>query len=659
MASWALFYTGDFAYFTLVVGFTYSVSGPAAVGAATVLNLLPGGLLGPLAATLATSRRPQLHLAIGIGARALVMATTVVVVLGGAPIGVMLALVGVDSLVSAGVRPLHGALVIRLADTAAEAAAANAATSLLLSASALAGPALAGMALGLFDLGWAFVVPAAISAAGTAAALLIVMPRTDDEPEPRAARPSRRSGQHHLSALGAGFRAIVASRPAGAATVMFGVNVTLIGVWYVACASLANGRLGLGEDGVALIMAVYGAGGLLGALATLSIVGRPGLARVLAAAMFGWAITLTVIGAISGPTLGLALAAGVGATGAVAYAIAPTLVQRSVSRDAMVPAAASLPSLYLVGCAAGGIIAPVLIDTVGVTAALGIAGGSAGVATLLAWPHLRRADTLSPEDLAKLAVIRASSQLGMLPARTIEQLARAAVRLTMPAGSEVVRQGDRGDRFYMIGAGVADVSVDGRRVATLGPGGSFGEIAMLQGVPRSATVTARKDLDLVAVDRAEFLGALSGDPGATGRIGGIASARLATPPVDERLAERDPDVALGGRSIAELLAPQPPLATLDDDALSALADAVRVVGAPEGALLIRAGDYGDTYYVILDGAAEVLEGETPVRNLGPGDGFGERAFMHDVPRAHTVRAVGDTTLVAVDRDTFERAKRAG
>ena len=659
MAAWIAFYTGDFAYFTLVAAVVFAADGADAVGAATVLNVLPGGLLAPLAATWATRSGPQLHLAIGIGAHGLMTVATLIAVLYGAPVGVVLALVAADSLVASPVRPLHAALVIRLSETAAQAAAANAATSLLLSASALAGPALAALALDLFGIGWAFAPPAAIAIAGAAAALSIAMPHTVGEPAPSVTPSSRAAGRSLLRPIGAGFRAILASRPAVAATAVFVVNVMLIGVWYAASASLANDRVRLGEDGVAVILAVYGAGGLLGALVTLAIVGRRGLAGALTAAMFGCAVTLIAIGAISGPALGLPLAVGVGATSAAAYAIAPTLVQRSVARDAMVPAAASLPILYLFGTAAGATIAPALIDAVGVTAALVILGGSAAVVALLAWPQLRRVDALSPEDAAKIAAIRATPQLARLPGPTLEQLARAAVRLEVPAGAEVIRQGEAGDRFYMIGAGVADVTVDGRHMGTLGPGGSFGEIAQLHDVPRSATVTARDDLDLVAVDRAEFLAAMSVEPGGVGRIGAVASARLGAQPVEERLAERDPDVALRGRSLAELLAPQPPLAALGAAALRALADDVRMVAAPAGALVTRAGDYGDTYYVILDGAAQMFEGETPVRNLGPGDGFGGRPFLRDVPRKFTVRAVDDTTLVAVDREAFERAKRAG
>jgi hypothetical protein len=148
MATWTAFQTGTFAHSVLIVVFTFEAGGVAAAGAATVLRVLPGGLLGPLAAGLATSARPHLHMGLGIGARCVAMAGTIAAVLGDTPVGVVLGLIAADSMVAAAVRPLHGALVVRLADTAAQAATGNAMTSSLHSFSALVGPALAGLAVG-------------------------------------------------------------------------------------------------------------------------------------------------------------------------------------------------------------------------------------------------------------------------------------------------------------------------------------------------------------------------------------------------------------------------------------------------------------------------------------------------------------------------------
>ncbi|MEZ0354076.1 cyclic nucleotide-binding domain-containing protein [Mycobacterium sp. pR1184] len=656
MAAWVAFYVGAFAHMVLVIAFTFSVGGAAAVGAATVLVTLPAGLVGPLTAPLAASAHPQLHLAFGNGIRALTMAATIIAVLSGAPIGVVLVIVAVDSVLSGGVRPLHGAMVVRLSTTAAEAAAGNAMTSSLVSASALVGPALAGVALELGGFGWAFALPAILFLTGAAVAALIRVPSAGNS-RPHTSGSSR-PATSVLRLLGTGFRGIFASRPAAAATVLFSVNVIVLGVWFASSASVAKEQLHLGKDGVTTIMTVYGAGGLLGALAMLSFAARRGLASVLAGSLLGLAAVIASLGTISSPVVGLALAGGLGVAGAVTYAIAPTLVQRGVARESMVPAVATLQSLYSLGMASGALVAPFLIDPLGLPATLGLVGAVAGLISLLAWPRLRGADELSADDAAKLAVIRAVPMLEPLPALALEQLARAATRLTLPAGCEVFRQGDPGDRFYMIAAGVAEVTVDGHRVATLGPGGSFGEIALLHDVPRSSTVTAREELDLVAVERAEFLSALCTDNVSVGRLGRIATTRMATPPVAERLVEVSRDTTLSSGAARELLASQPPMAAIEATALGELADTARVFAAGDGALITREGDYGDTYYVIVDGAAKVFESDAEIRELRAGDGFGELAILRDVPRTATVRAQGDTTLLAVDRDAFHRARQS-
>src|SRR5690242_108944 len=92
MAAWTAFNIGGFAHFVLLIVFVFSVGGASAVGVAIVVNMLPGGLVGLMAAALATSARPQLHLAIGIGARGLATFATVFAVLSGASVGVVLGL---------------------------------------------------------------------------------------------------------------------------------------------------------------------------------------------------------------------------------------------------------------------------------------------------------------------------------------------------------------------------------------------------------------------------------------------------------------------------------------------------------------------------------------------------------------------------------------
>ena len=91
--------------------------------------------------------------------------------------------------------------------------------------------------------------------------------------------------------------------------------------------------------------------------------------------------------------------------------------------------------------------------------------------------------------------------LRTLPLPSVEQLARGLEPVDVPAGSVVFRQGDVGDRYYVVESGEVEVIGDGRVVAVLGPGEGFGEIALLRRTPRTATVVARTDVGCARCSR--------------------------------------------------------------------------------------------------------------------------------------------------------------
>jgi CRP-like cAMP-binding protein len=109
---------------------------------------------------------------------------------------------------------------------------------------------------------------------------------------------------------------------------------------------------------------------------------------------------------------------------------------------------------------------------------------------------------------------------------TLETIARRAERVRVPAGRPVFAQGDEGDHFFVVVDGEVELSVDGRATKTLGARDFFGEIALLRDVPRTGTVTARQEVELLAIARDDFLAAVTGTAEASQAADDIVGARL-------------------------------------------------------------------------------------------------------------------------------------
>ena len=96
--------------------------------------------------------------------------------------------------------------------------------------------------------------------------------------------------------------------------------------------------------------------------------------------------------------------------------------------------------------------------------------------------------------------------------KELELISGATTELKIPAGEVLARQGGEGHEFIVIVEGEAHVDIDGETVATVGPGEFFGEVPLLDGGPRTATITATTDLVAEVIGQREFSGVVEGSP---------------------------------------------------------------------------------------------------------------------------------------------------
>jgi MFS family permease len=510
---------GNGAYLVGLLVYAYADGGAAAVGLVTVLRLLPAALAAPLTSALA-DRLPRVRVMVASDVvRAALMALVALAILRDAPPWTVYALVAASSVAATAFRPAQAALLPGLARTPEELTAANVAASAIVSAGSIAGPALGAAVLAASSVEALFAFNAA-TFAWSAAVLLAVR-----EPE-RAGAVGRARNPLGREAL-AGFGALARDPGMRFLSSLYALQTVAGGALGVVAAVTAFELLDGGDAEVGLLYTAFGAGGLAGGAVALALVGRRRLAADfgLGLALFGAPLALVPFVPELAPVLVLFAAVGIGNT--LVDVAATTLLQRGVPDEVLARAFGSLQSLLLAAMAAGSLLAPLLVETAGTTAALVALGAALPAVALLAAPRLRALDAGGAEPARELALLAASPLFAPLPARTLERLAASLARVDAPAGAVVLRAGEPGDRWYLVEEGSVRVEpAGGGGAATLGPGEGFGEIALLRDVPRTATVTAAEDAVLLALGRDDFLAAVTGSAPSLAAADAVVAARL-------------------------------------------------------------------------------------------------------------------------------------
>lgn len=508
--------------FTVALGvWAYQRGGAELVGVAAFVRLAPSALFGPFMGLIA-DRYPRARVMVVCDlTRAVILGGVAVAVAAEAPAAVVIVPLAIVSVAGGVFRPAQAALMPALARTPAELTAANAAAATIESVGIFLGPALGGVLLVVASPQAVFAVVAVILL--LSAALVARISARPARPHGAAADTEERLTRQLL----AGVRLLVVAPRLRVFTGLFAAQTLVAGAMNVLVVVVALRLLDRSQAWVGYLEAAGGIGGVVGGVAAAGLAGRRALSGAFAVAMLMWGVPLIVLGGVPGAVTALVAWAVCGAGNTVGDVAGFTLLQRAAPEHLLARAFAALDSVLFGSIALGGLLAPLVIDALGDRGALIAIGAFLPVLTLLARPKLARVDAAPTPPERQLAILRALPIFAPLPPLTLEHLARSLTPAFFASGDTVFRQGEPGDRFYVIDSGSARISVDGQAASTLGPGEAFGEIALLKATPRTATVEAAQALQTFTLDRDEFLAAVTGHAASTAAADEIVAARLA------------------------------------------------------------------------------------------------------------------------------------
>jgi MFS family permease len=509
---------GTWGYVVALMVYAYRQGGPAAVGLVGLIRWFPAAIAAPFGGMLGDRFSRLRVMVLSDLVRAAAMAAAAVVIALDSPAVIVYLLAVLVTLVSQAFQPAEAALLPTLAESPEELAAANVASSTIEYAGYFVGPALGGVLLTVSNVETVFAATAAAFLWSAAMVALIRLPA----PEP-ARGAARGTWQHEALA---GFRTIWHDSRLRLIVGLFAAQTLVYGAFVVLTAVAAIRLLDLGSPGIGFLNAALGVGGLVGGIVAVALVGVRRLALVFGLALILWGAPILLVGlwAQTAPAFVLIALAGLGLT--LVDVAGFTLLQRAVPEEVLARVFGVLHSAFYATGGIGAILAPALVDWLGIRGALIVTGAVLPAVTLPVFGMLAHIDRTLTVPTAELRRLRAIEMFAPLPAPTLEALAASLTRVQVPAGEIVFRQGDHGDRFYIVDSGEIEIEVDGREANVLGPGDHFGEIALLRDIPRTATARARKETELYALDRDAFLGAVTGHAGSTEAAEMIVVARL-------------------------------------------------------------------------------------------------------------------------------------
>jgi MFS family permease len=507
---------GDWAFAMALAVYAYQAGGATAVGLLALARWTAAGVAAPFLSVLADRYRRRTVMITADAIRLVAIAVAAVAAWTDASSLIVYASAIVTVVVSTAFQPAQTAMLPSLTSTPDQLTAANVVTSTIDSVGIFLGPALAGLALASAGTGWVMAFDAVTFAWSM---LLLSGIPAGDPPVAEGA------GESLLEEALGGFRAVAGDARLRLMMGLFGAQTLVCGALNVLIVVMALDLLDLGKGGVGSLNAAVGVGGLAGSVVAAVLVGRGRLAGNFAAGLVAWGVPIVLIAAFTNAGFAFAMLVIVGAGNVLVDVAGLTLLQRVVPDRVLGRVFGVLETVFALTLGVGGALAPLLINLVGVRGALVGTGALLPLLAAVTWPMLARFDQAAPEP-ARLALLRAVPFLSSLPETTLERINRRLERVRAVAGEQVFAQGDAGDRFYLIESGEVAVLHDGAEMARLGSGDYFGEIALVRDVPRTAGIRVVADAELLALDRDEFIAAVTGHAPSAAAADAVVTARL-------------------------------------------------------------------------------------------------------------------------------------
>lgn len=501
---------GDWAYNVALVVWVYERTHSAGwVSAATLGRMIPRLIASPYGGVIAERFERVRLMMTADSVRAVLMAVLACAVGLNWPVIAVIAIAATLSVAATVYDPATSAMLPQLLGED-DLAAGNALTETINNVAIIAGPAIGAIVLAL---GQPSIVMALDSMTFVISALLLsrVTARSVPTDVTRDGGP--------LQQMAVGIRAVAGSSTAAILTGFTVVTTLLYGADTVLLVFVSQHKLGTGATGYGYLLVALGVGGVIAATFINRLAALPRLSVVLAVGMIAYAAPTALLVVVHTPALAFAIEVVRGMATIVVDVLAMTALQRSLAPDQIARVFGVFWALVLGGLALGAAITPPILNAAGLDTTLLLAGFVVPGLVVVVYPRLaavdhlasRQAQLLAPRVsvLGRLDIFAAASQ------PMLERLARQATDLVAEAGTTIIRQGEAADALYVLLDGSVDVSFrpdnarKDRHIRTMEAPAFFGEIGVLQGVPRTATVTASTAASMLRIDAETFVSALT------------------------------------------------------------------------------------------------------------------------------------------------------